>query len=105
MLVEILEYCLAGESTTAIFANLFLQQLPREIRILLSKDDPADMRTIADKTDWLIGMHILQGRDTCSTVASKTDQDVDLVCGFRSPSYPSSSRRVSGSVAGLTAMF
>jgi hypothetical protein len=48
MLAEMLEYCPAGESATAVFAYLFLQRLPREIRVLLSEDDPADMRAIAD---------------------------------------------------------
>jgi hypothetical protein len=54
MLAEMLEYCPAGESATAVFAYLFLQRLPREIRILLSEDDPADMRAIANKADRLI---------------------------------------------------
>ncbi len=46
MLAEMLEFCPAGELSTAVFAYLFLQRLPREIRILLSKDYPADMRAI-----------------------------------------------------------
>jgi hypothetical protein len=44
LLAEMLEFCPAGESSTAVFAFLFLQCLPREIRVLLSQDDPADMR-------------------------------------------------------------
>jgi hypothetical protein len=58
MLAEMLEYCPAGESSTAVFAFLFLQRLPREIRVLLSEDDPADMRAIADNADRLIAMHV-----------------------------------------------
>jgi hypothetical protein len=49
MLAEMLEYCPAGESTTAVFAFLFLQRLPREIRVLLSEDDPANMRAMLKK--------------------------------------------------------
>jgi hypothetical protein len=82
MLAEMLEYCPAGESTSTIFANLFLQRLPREIWVLLSEDDPADMQTVADKTDRLIAMHVLQGHYACATVASKDDQDVDLVASI-----------------------
>ncbi len=37
MLAEMLEYCPAGESITAVFTYLFLQRLPREIRVLLSE--------------------------------------------------------------------
>jgi hypothetical protein len=80
MLAEMLEVCPAGESTTAIFAYLFLQRLPREIRVLLSEDDPADMRAIADKADRLIAMHVPQGHDACTAVASlDLDLDQDLV--------------------------
>jgi hypothetical protein len=57
MLAEMLEYCPAGESTTAVFAFLYLQRLPREIRVLLSEDDPANIRAIAEKADRLIAMH------------------------------------------------
>jgi hypothetical protein len=80
MLAEMLEFCPAGESATAVFAYLFLQRLPREIRVLLSEDDPADMRAIADKADRLIAMHVPQGHDACAAVAGfDQDQDQDLV--------------------------
>jgi hypothetical protein len=70
MLAEMLEYCPAGESTTAVFAFLFLQRLPREIRVLLSEDDPANMRAIAEKADRLIAMHVPQSHDNCAAVAA-----------------------------------
>jgi hypothetical protein len=35
------------------------------LRMLLSKDDPADVRAIADKADCLITMHELQGHNAC----------------------------------------
>ncbi len=79
MLAEMLEYCPEGESTTAVFAYLFLQRLPREIRVLLSEDDPADMRAIADKADRLIAMHVLQGHDACSAVSAADEPEQDLV--------------------------
>jgi hypothetical protein len=83
MLAEMLEFCPAGESSTAVFAYLFLQRLPREIRVLLSEDDPADMRAIADKADRLIAMHVPQGHDACATV-SLEDDDGDLVAAMGS---------------------
>jgi hypothetical protein len=70
LLAEMLEFCPAGESSTAVFAFFFLQRLPREIRVLLSEDDPADMRAITDKADRLIAMHVPQLHDTCTTVAA-----------------------------------
>jgi hypothetical protein len=71
LLAEMLEFCPAGESSTAVFAFLFLQRLPREIRVLLSEDNPADMRAIADKADRLIAMHVPQSHNTCAAVAAE----------------------------------
>jgi hypothetical protein len=82
LLAEMLEFCPAGESSTAVFAYLFLQRLPREIRVLLSEDNPADMRAIADKADRLIAMHVPQGHDACASVAPEDDGDGDLVAAM-----------------------
>jgi hypothetical protein len=54
MLEKMLEYCPAGESTTAVFAYFLLQQLLREICVLLSEDDQTDV----DKADHLIAMQM-----------------------------------------------
>jgi hypothetical protein len=75
MLAEMLEFCPAGESTTAVFTYLFLQRLPREICVLLSEDDPADVLAIADKADRLIAMHVSQGHEACAAVAGGEDSD------------------------------
>jgi hypothetical protein len=37
MLAEMLEFCPIGESSFAVYAYLYLQRLPREICVLLSK--------------------------------------------------------------------
>ncbi len=58
MSAEMLEYC---PSSTAIFAYLYLQRLLRAIHVLLSKDDQADMRAIADKADRLITCMFCRG--------------------------------------------
>jgi hypothetical protein len=68
MLAEMLEYCPAGESTAAIFTYLFLQRIPREIRVFMSEDDPADVRAIADKADSLIAMHVPQHHNAYDAV-------------------------------------
>ncbi len=80
MLAEMLEYCPAGESTTAVFAFLFLQRLPWEISVLLSEDDPANMRAFAEKADRLITMHVPQSHDTCGAVAAEDAyEEADVV--------------------------
>jgi hypothetical protein len=84
MLAEMLEYCPAGESTTAVFAFLFLQRLPREIRVLLSEDDPANMRAIAEKADRLIAMHVPQSHDACAAVAAAdSSEDAEVVAALQ----------------------
>ncbi len=50
-------------------------RLPREIRVLLSEDNPANMRAIAEKADRLIAMHVPQSQDTCAAVAAEDSFD------------------------------
>jgi hypothetical protein len=84
MLAEMLEFCPAGEATMAVFAFLFLQRLPREIRVLLSEDDPVDMRAIAEKADRLIAMHVPQSHDSCAAVAAEDiAEDSDVVAALQ----------------------
>ncbi len=108
MLAEMLEFCPAGESTTTVFAFLFLQRLPREIRVLLSEDDPADMRAIAEKADRLIAMHVPQSHNSCAAVpAEDPADDSDVVAalqgarsrkdkGIRRPQQPPPQQKVLG---------
>jgi hypothetical protein len=108
MLVDMLEYCPAGESTTAVFAFLYLQRLPREIRVLLSEDDPAHMRAIAEKAARLIAMHVPQSHDTCAAVAAEdTYEEPDVVAalqgarsrkdkGFKRPQQPHTQQKELG---------
>jgi hypothetical protein len=75
MLAEMLEFCPAGESTTAVVAFLYLQRLPWEIRVLLSEDNPANMRAIAEKADRLIAMHVPPSHDACAAVTAEDSCD------------------------------
>jgi hypothetical protein len=79
MLAEMLEFCPAGESTTAIFAFLYLQRLLQEILVLLSEDDHANMRAVAEKAYRLIAMHVLQFHDACVAVAAEVlTEELDM---------------------------
>jgi hypothetical protein len=42
MMAAMLEFCPRGEEKTNLFACLFLQRLPREIRVLLARVDHKD---------------------------------------------------------------
>ena len=51
LLSEMLELVHPGEETTRLFALLFLRCLPAAVRLLLTEDDPTDVRALAEKAD------------------------------------------------------
>jgi hypothetical protein len=57
LMAAMLEVCPCGEEKTEIFACLFLQRLPREIRVLLSEVDHKDPKVLASQADRLWGLH------------------------------------------------
>jgi hypothetical protein len=46
LMAAMLETCPRGEEKTNLFACIFLQRLPREIRVLLAKADQKDTKTL-----------------------------------------------------------
>jgi hypothetical protein len=52
------------------FAYHFLQQLPREIRVLLAHEDQSDMRKLAEKADALLALHHPQGHDVAAAAVA-----------------------------------
>jgi hypothetical protein len=57
MMAAMLEMCPRGEEKTNLFACLFLQRLPREIRVLLSRVDHKDPKLLAEEADALWMLH------------------------------------------------
>jgi hypothetical protein len=57
MMAAMLEMCPRGEEKTNLFACLFLQRLPREIRVLLSRVDHKDLKLLAEEADALWSLH------------------------------------------------
>ncbi len=52
--------------------------------MLLSEDDPANMRAIAEKADWLIAMHVPQSHDACAAVAADdSSEDAEVVAALQ----------------------
>jgi hypothetical protein len=56
-MAAMLEMCPRGEEKTNLFACLFLQRLPREIRVLLSRVDHKDPKLLAEEADALWTLH------------------------------------------------
>jgi hypothetical protein len=53
LLAPMLEICPAGDEKSKIFPALFLQQLPPQLRVLLTKNDLTDLVALAEHTDEL----------------------------------------------------
>ncbi len=84
MLPEMLEFCLAAELASTVITFLYLQRLPQEISVLLSEDDPGEMRPIAKKADRLIAMHVPQSHNACAAVAAKVpSEELDMVAALQ----------------------
>jgi hypothetical protein len=61
MMVTMLETCPRGEEKTNLFACIFLQRLPREIRVLLARVDHKDPKELAKQADELWALHDTKG--------------------------------------------
>jgi hypothetical protein len=61
LMAAMLEICPRGEEKTDLFACLFLQRLPRELRVLLARADKKDPKALAEQADELWGMHDYSG--------------------------------------------
>jgi hypothetical protein len=70
LLATMLELCPRGHESSPFFCYLFLQRLPREIRVLLAEEDAANKRAIAEKADRYMAIHAPQAHD--SVVAAAT---------------------------------
>ena len=54
LLADMWELCPANQHDNIFFAMLFLQRLPRDIRVLLTHEDHGDLRLLAAKADRLV---------------------------------------------------
>ena len=76
LLAIMLEICPRGQDTSLFFQYLFLQRLPRELRIMLAEDDHADLRKTAEKADNLWAIHAKQSHDVVAAVEPEADSDI-----------------------------
>ncbi len=51
LMAAMLEVCRAGDERSKIFPALFLQRLPAQLRVLLTKDDLIDLVGLAEHAD------------------------------------------------------
>jgi hypothetical protein len=78
LLATMLELCPRGHETSPFFCYLFLQRLPREIRVLLAEEDATNMRAVAEKADRYLAIHAPQAHDSVVAAipaASESEED------------------------------
>jgi hypothetical protein len=78
LLAAMLELCPQDQHTSPFFFYFFLQRLPREIRVLLSEESPADIRRVAEKADRLMVLHCPQQHDTVAALAAFSDDEAEV---------------------------
>ena len=54
LLADMWELCPANQHENIFFAMLFLQRLPRDIRVMLTHEDHGDLRRLAGKAEQLV---------------------------------------------------
>jgi hypothetical protein len=75
LLAAMMELCPPHHTNSPFFLFFFLQRLPREIRVLLSEEDPAGIRKITEKADRLVIHYTPQQHDTVAALTLTSDDD------------------------------
>jgi hypothetical protein len=70
LLAEMLRLCPRGQENNAFFNYLFLNKLPRELRILLSEADMADKQALGARADLFAAHNSKQAQDGVAAVAA-----------------------------------
>ena len=73
LLADMWELCPHNQHNRIFFAALFLQRLPREIRVMLSHEDHSDLRRLAAHADRLIAFCGQQDTVACTTELPQED--------------------------------
>ena len=82
MLTSMLQLCPAGEGETKLFRYLFLQRLPRELRVMLSEDGASPIAVLAERADQLWSYHSF-GHGGGRVAAVQEDDESPPVCAVR----------------------
>jgi len=76
LLAAMLEVCPRDEHGSKLFVALFLQRLPRELRVLLAHDDHSNLRQLAAKADQLQAFHKQQGHELVAAAGESSSGDL-----------------------------
>jgi hypothetical protein len=83
LLATMIELCPRNQLDSPFFFYFFLQRLPRKTRVLLSMEDPRDIRAITEKADRLATLHVTQHHDPVAAVAASSDDETADVAAVK----------------------
>ena len=81
LLADMWELCPADQHNNIFFVALFLQRLPKEIRVLLTHEDHSDLRRLAAHADRLVAYGGRQAGSVCAAAAA-VEQPEGLVAAI-----------------------
>ena len=90
LLADMWELCPTEQHDNIFFAMLFLQCLPRDIRVLLTHKDPSNLRLLAAKVDCLATFG--SRTDTVAAATAVGDSQSDLVAALPGKNKPHQQR-------------
>ena len=83
LLADMLELCPADQQNNIFFAALFLQRLPREIRVLLTHEDHSDLRRLAAHADQLVAFGGRSDLVAAVDISQEQESTVAAMKGFK----------------------
>lgn len=85
LLLSMLEVCPQNEERTKMFMFMFMQRLPRDLRLMMGDVEAGDPRAVAARADRLWACHAKQHEVVASTVSEEHtgEEDSGLVAAIR----------------------
>ena len=85
LLLSMLEVCPQNEEKTKMFLFMFMQRLPRDLRLMMGDVEAGDPRAVAARADRLWACHAKQHELVAATVAEeqKSEEDNNMVAAIR----------------------
>lgn len=77
LLTNMLDVCPAGEEKTKLFMFMFLQRLPKDLRLMMGEVEHGDPRTVAARADRLWAGHARQHAEAVIATASEVTEDTE----------------------------
>jgi len=87
-LAAMLELCPREEHGSKLFAALFLQRLPSELRVLLTHEDQSDLRQLAARADQFQAYQRRQAHELVAVAEEDTVAAINKKSGKKKPPMP-----------------